>query len=347
MDMIINIILFFLIVIIYLHITKQYRRSEDLEIFEMDYTTAAEFNVACELKQPMIFEYQSIRPEFYNDIRSIKSSESADVYIKESADYWNKSDASVDSVILSYSSARILTNTDTQAKYFSDGNAHFIEETGLGSLFQENNVDLQPPFTINKRYDLMFGSPKAVTPMLYHTDDRRFLSVHRGTIHVKMTPYKSIKYLKCVHDYDSYEFRSRLNVWENSDMERIKFLEFDVNPGNVLFIPPYWFYSIQYPDEHDSLLTCFQYSSVANIAANLSHITKYYYHRWQGSQDRPSSVHKKTLPEPPATSVVTKNTEEAISENGGVGGIGDGENYEKKDDILDGVILPSHEAERT
>jgi len=334
MDMIVNIILFFIVAIIYLHITQQYRRSEDLEIFEMDYTTGGEFNTACELKQPMIFEYRSIAPEFYRRLDTVKSSEANEVRVKESADYWTKGSADdpIDSVVLSYSAARTLTNTDTNARYFSDGNADFIEEVGLTGAFQENDDILKPSFTVKKQYDLMFGSPKGVTPMVYHTEDRRFLSVHRGQVRVKMTPYKSIKHLNCIHDYHAYEFRSRINVWssENPDLEKVKFLDFEVNPGHVLFVPPYWFYSIQYPDEPDAVVTCLKYSSAANILANLKHYGKYYYNLWQGSPKGGPIVQKKVLTEPSVP--LEKEEREPVKKD------------VKNEDIGEQVLLPSHES---
>jgi ribosomal protein L16 Arg81 hydroxylase len=60
------------------------------------------------------------------------------------------------------------------------------------------------------------------------------------------------------------------------EMDKIKFLEFEVLEGHMLFIPPYWWYSIKYTSEADTLVCGFTYSSIMNCVANSTDITKYY-----------------------------------------------------------------------
>jgi hypothetical protein len=88
-----------------------------------------------------------------------------------------------------------------------------------------------------------------------------------------MTPWKSTKYLYPIYDYENYEFRSPINVWNPqqkymNEMDKIKFLEFDVVEGYVLNIPPYWWYSIKYSEE-PTLISGFTYNSVMNCLANI------------------------------------------------------------------------------
>ena len=59
-------------------------------------------------------------------------------------------------------------------------------------------------------------------------------------------------------------------------MDKIRFLEFEVNPGFVLSIPPYWWYSIQYDDKVDTLVCGFTYNSLMNTVANVPYFVKYY-----------------------------------------------------------------------
>jgi hypothetical protein len=60
------------------------------------------------------------------------------------------------------------------------------------------------------------------------------------------------------------------------EMDKIKFLEFEVVEGHMLFIPPYWWYSIKYTSETDSLVCGFTYSSVMNCVSNSPELMKYY-----------------------------------------------------------------------
>jgi hypothetical protein len=118
----------------------------------------------------------------------------------------------------------------------------------------------------------MFGSNGAVMPMRYHTNYRYFMAVTSGKIRVKMSPWKTRKYLHPIADYDNYEFRSPVNVWSPqdkylNDMDKAKFLEFEVLAGHVLYVPPYWFYSIKYSE--DTCVCGITYVSAMNFVANL------------------------------------------------------------------------------
>jgi hypothetical protein len=58
-------------------------------------------------------------------------------------------------------------------------------------------------------------------------------------------------------------------------MDKLRFIEFDVTPGHILYIPPYWYYSFQYV-EHNTIVTGFTYSTIMNSIANLPDIIQYY-----------------------------------------------------------------------
>jgi hypothetical protein len=95
-----------------------------------------------------------------------------------------------------------------------------------------------------------------------------------------MSPWKNRKYLQPVSDYENYEFRSPIDVWDPqpkylNEYEKVKFLEFDVDNGYVLYIPPYWFYSIKYFDEYTQLIE-YNYNTLINAVANVPNYCMYY-----------------------------------------------------------------------
>lgn len=284
MNFYLSIFIFIFILFVYIHIVHQYKRSEDLEIYEMDYSSNLHLQEVCDVKQPILFEYRSIAPDFYDkvtydDLLDDKYSP-YDINVKEAADYWD-SDVSVDSVILPYSSGSTLMKTDAKAAYFSENNADFVEETKLAAMFETNDEFLKPGLTLQSKYDIMLGSRGVSLPLRYHTHHRHFISVNTGKVRVKMTPYKSSKYLYTYRDFETYEFRSPVHVWKPSEkyqheIDKIKFLEIDVVEGNVLYIPPYWWYSIQYDNNVDSLLCSITYNTVMNMVANVPYFVKYY-----------------------------------------------------------------------
>jgi Cupin-like domain len=287
--MLLNILIFIIILLLYIHIVNQYKKSEDLEIFEMDYSTNEHLQEVCEVKQPVLFHYADVCPEFLTTINSedLFSENRAfvePVKVKESADYFTEKSDTIDYVYLPFQSAETLIQTDTNSRYFTENNADFIDDTtapNLHAAFQQNDTYLKPAYTAQTIYDLWFGSKNAVTPLRYHTYYRQFLCVNSGKIKVKMTPWKSTKLLYTVHDYDAYEFRSPINVWHpqrkyKHEMDKVKFLEFDVLAGSVLFIPPYWWFSIQYSENPQTLVSSFIYNSPMNCLANLPNWVLYY-----------------------------------------------------------------------
>jgi len=270
-----HLLLFLVVLFLYIHIASQFKRSEDLEIYEMDFATNSHLQEVCDIKQPIMFEYKSHNPEFFQGVTAEKLMESGsyDIKVKDIEDYW-KGEESVDYVVLPFQSAHTLMMTDTHAKYFSENNDMFIEDAGLVGQFQTNDAYLKPAFTAQTKYDVCIGSKQATTPLRYHTYYRHFLCVNSGKIRVKMSPFKSAKYLYPVLDYNNYEFFSPVNVWKPQkkflhEVDKIKFLEFDVADGSALYIPPYWFYSIQYLDDADTVVTAFTYNTSMNCVANL------------------------------------------------------------------------------
>jgi len=267
-----NAILFFIILIFYLHLQHEWKKSEDLEIFEMDFISNKDLHEICKLKQPVIFQMDHLK-ELKDFFRFIPD-EKEEVKIKDIRDYYVSPETkSVDGITLSYKSAFGLCQTDPKSIFFSENNneIRMTEFDKMSSL-------LSPSLTISKKYDYWFGSAKSYTPLRYHTDSCHFLTILSGQgIRVKMCPWRNNKQLGIIQDYENYEFWSKMDIWKNTTL---KCLEFDVKSGYVLYIPPYWFYSIQYIDidtETDknsnpiSTIASFQYVTIMNIIANIQH----------------------------------------------------------------------------
>ena len=280
-----HLLLFLLILFFYIHIVHQYKRSEDLEIYELDYSSNKHLQEVCDVKQPLVFEFKPVVPKFYETLTydDLLADEYAnfDIKVKESADYWQENDTSVDYIIIPYSSGSNLMKTDSNSAYFSENNEDFIEESSLMTTLTSNDDYLKPGMVVQSKYDIMLGSRGAVLPLRYHTNYRHYLSVNSGKIRIKMTPWKSTKYLYQNRDFETYEFRSPINVWKpdkkyRHEMDKIRFLDFEVNEGFVISIPPYWWYSIQYDDKVDTLICGFTYNTLMNLTSNVPYFVKYY-----------------------------------------------------------------------
>jgi hypothetical protein len=78
-----------------------------------------------------------------------------------------------------------------------------------------------------------------------------------------------------VYDYENFEFRSQVNPWNPqpnflADFDKIKCLEFTLQPGKTLYIPSYWWYSIKFND--NTSISCFNYRTYMNNLAILPYI---------------------------------------------------------------------------
>jgi hypothetical protein len=282
MNVLINIIIFLIILFLYIHITHHLKKSEDLEIYEMDYTTNTQLQEVCDLKQPILFNYNNIHPEFLEEINieRLNQQGSYDVKLKDINDYW-KEDNNIDFVLLPFKSAHNLLITDTASKLFIENNDDYIHESGFSKYFKDTDSYIKPNYIINTKYDIIMGSNNTITPLKYHTNYRNFLIINSGKILIKMTPWKSRKYLHLYKDYDNYEFYSPINAWNvqdkyKKDMDKLKFLEFQINPGYCLYIPPFWFYSIKFISNSDNIITSITHNSIINSITNIPNYMLYF-----------------------------------------------------------------------
>jgi hypothetical protein len=254
-------LVFLVVIFLYIHIISEYKVSEDLEVYEMDYKSNSNLQETCDVRQPVIFELPT-RINFPS-LETFKQP----LTIKDLKDYRDVDKISIDSVELPCSTYLQLIKNDASSSYFSENNHTFIDESGLGKFFTELDVFLKPNNVLSTKHDILIASDGVCTPFRYHTDSRRYLYVANGLVKIKMTSKKFSKYLNEIQDFENLEFRSQIDVWNNSTMlDKIQFIEFDIQCGQVVYIPSFWWHSIKYSAPDTLLLEC-KYSSFANKVA--------------------------------------------------------------------------------
>lgn len=60
--------------------------------------------------------------------------------------------------------------------------------------------------------------------------------------------------------------------------QKMKFLDFTVHPGSILYIPPFWHYSIKFKEENQ-LVHVFNYGSLMNVVSNTFNLSNHYYEK--------------------------------------------------------------------
>jgi hypothetical protein len=92
-----------------------------------------------------------------------------------------------------------------------------------------------------------------------------------------LCPPKYYKNLHVKKNYETLEFYSQINIYNvdniyKNDYNKIKFLRVILNVGQVLVIPPYWFYSIKFLEKH-TLAFLNSYTTYINYVSLIPHLT--------------------------------------------------------------------------
>ena len=269
MKIIIAIFIFCLVLFIYLHIQFHLKTSDDLEMYEIIQPSKDKLEEVCDLRQPVLFEFDSEKIfETSNKNYIINNYNAFEIKIRNT----NETDPDVELYMpLPLHSAVKLFDEDKTYSYFTENNTDFLEETGVVKSFRYNDEFLRPYMVSNCNYDIMMGSNNTCTPFRYEINYRNYFLLTQGSVQVKMAPPYGTKYLYPIYDYENFEFRSPVNPWNvqpkyKADFDKIKCLEFTLTPGKTLFIPAYWWYSIKFINNNSSI-SCFHYRTYMNNAA--------------------------------------------------------------------------------
>ena len=265
--------IFCIVLFLYIHIFYHIKTSNDLEIYTIDVPSKEKLEEICNLRQPVIFQFNNTNIKNNCSFQAIKDKYSAfDIKIRNTKEIDEEDTLHVP---LPLKESGALFTNDTESKFFTERNKDFLEETGVLKHFRHNDLFLRPPLVSNCKYDIWTGSENTTTPMRYFLNFRNFLYVTHGTISVQLIPPKSTKYLYLEKDYDNFEFRSPINTWEiqkeyASEFKKVKMLEIEIKEGKILYIPAYWWFSVKFGKE--SSISVFHYRTYMNTVSILPEI---------------------------------------------------------------------------
>lgn len=267
---------FCLVLFLYLHVYYHLKTSDDLEVYEIDDCSKDKLEEICELRQPIIFDFDcGAIVQNTNKSTILNNYHAFDIKVRNTAD--KKGDDELYMPLL-LSTATKLFSEDKTSSYYSENNKEFLEETGLIKHMQYNDEFLRPPMVSNCEYDILFGSENTKTKFRFNLDYRNYYTATEGSVRVKLSPPKSSRYLKTIYDYENFEFSSLVNPWApqpqfKADFDKMKCLDIVLKQGQTLFVPPYWWYSIEF--QKNSSITSFRYRTYMNNIAVVPHICMY------------------------------------------------------------------------
>ena len=281
-------IVFFLCLFLYLHISVHYRKGEDLELFETDYVSPEALNESCQSLQPLLVLGVRGVSALPNIQQLTDGNGSYEACLRDMRDflpcsYDSSSIVSGDDLVIGLKPVslpmsgilNILSSNVEEGRYISEGNSEYLEESGVYKKVRYWGEDrFLPSYNVWTKMDVWMGNKGAFTPLRVHRFYRQFL-VPRGPgiLTVKMTPWKSRKYLHTVRDDMMLETLSPIVPWgvpredQKDSRSRLKFLEFVVKEGNVLYIPPFWWYSVEFSGPNMAVYS-YTYVSAMNWLAN-------------------------------------------------------------------------------
>jgi len=276
MEILIGFFIFCLVLFIYLHVQFHLKTSNDLEMYEIDQASKEKLEEICDIRQPVLFDFDNQKiMENSNKTYIANNYHAFELKIRNVKDTNNDTELYMP---LPIHAAVKLFDEDKNSLYYSENNTDFLQETGVVKTLQYNDEFLRPYMVSNCNYDLLMGSDGTCTPFRYEVNYRNFFLLTQGSAQIKMTPPQSTRYLYPNYDYENFEFRSPVNPWKpqpnySADFDKIKCLEFTLQPGKTVFIPAFWWYSIKF--NKNTSISCFRYRTYMNNIAISPYIALY------------------------------------------------------------------------
>ena len=279
MQSVFAVLIFCVILFFYLHIYFHMKTSNDLEVYEIDQPSKDKLEEVCDLRQPVLFDYPNERLMESCTLNAIRSAYGAfDVRLRNVKDAADEADTTEPYVPLTLHAAAESFRSDKESRYVSENNGDFLEETGLVKTFKYNDAFLRPPMVSKCMYDVMCASPGTTTPLRYDLNYRNYYLVTQGSVKMRLIAPHASKYLYPVSDYDNFEFRSPVNPWHvqaeyRADFDKIKTMDVELRAGQIIYIPAYWWCSIQFPGIQSAsaatTICCFKYRTYMNTISVL------------------------------------------------------------------------------
>ena len=275
MQSVFTVVVFCIVLFLYLHIYFHLKTSNDLEVYEIDQPSKDKLEEVCDLRQPVLFDYDNERLMEACTLTAMRANYGAfDVRIRNVKDCDEEADTTDLYVPLTLHAVADTFSSDKESRYITENNGDFLEETGLAKTFKYNDAFLRPPMVSKCAYDVMCASPGTQTPLRYELNYRNYYLVTQGSVKLRLIAPQARKYLHPVSDYDNFEFRSPVNPWQiqkeyRMDFDKLKTMDIELRAGQIIYIPAYWWCSMQFPDVATTTLCCFKYRTYMNTVSIL------------------------------------------------------------------------------
>ena len=182
-----------------------------------------------------------------------------------------------------------LMKIKNKFSYFNQSN---IKDTELYDFMNNNDLFMRPQLTLQREYDLIVGN-NINSNFKYDLAYRNFFYCAKGSIKIKLTPHEDVKYLYIHNDYDTFEFKSTMNVWNTKKEDKkiknkLNFIDLELKEGECIYIPAYWLYSFKF--DETSIIYNFKYYTLMNMISILPYFLFYYLQKTNTKEKYDSNI---------------------------------------------------------
>ncbi len=249
-----------IVLLVYLHIFYHLKVSNDLEVYEHDITNKNNLEEILNLRQPVVMNYNRQNLDTIFTIDNIyKNYKNYDINVRKND---MNNDIVDKNIVVTIDLLKNLFENDN--KYYSENNNKFIEKTNLIEELYSNDVILKPPMTSETKYDMLLGGSNTSTKFKYDLSFRHFIYVSDGDLNITLSPPVNTKNMELYKDYYNFEYISPINPYLKEDeikMKSISKVSITLKKGQLLFVPAYWWFSIQF---NNSVALVFKYKTYMN-----------------------------------------------------------------------------------
>lgn len=256
--------IFLLCIVIYIHIYYHLKVSDDENIFEIDYTDKVNLEEVCDLRQPFTmkienklnFNVHDLKDKFKNILNIVQKKE---IKIQEEKKQEDNNETNEKA-------------KTTEIKIYSEQNKGLLADKEIADSIRSFEQIIIPDFTTQNCHDIVISDGKFSLPFTSNFNHRNYLYFSEGSAIIH---FISHKYTDKVNHHLDYELMQKVSdgtLHEIKASKDITIKSITVNAGEFVYIPPRWWYSIEFKSK--SVVAKFQYKTAMNI---LAHIPLYIY----------------------------------------------------------------------
>lgn len=270
-----SILIFCIVLLFYLHVHYHLKTANDREIYQVGNISKDRLEEICNIRQPTVFNYinQNVLAKsrkIFTDLSDQNKSRILNIYKTNHVDVNTYTP-------INFDNTKKLFRDDTSSGYYTRNNKDFLLKCGLNDVFENTNDFLKPSLCSREFHDMYLGSELSNSVLQYNISYRNYLSIVAGSATIKVaSPNKSV-YLDEIRDYHQFMFYSNKNIWninmiDKQNIEKVQVMDIKLTAGQTLFIPPYWWYTIQF--HKDTIITSHRYNTFMNEVAILPRLIK-------------------------------------------------------------------------